>query len=126
MISDIFVSIIGSAYSLWNVPGAADEAASVFNEAASLCVQKKHEHHGSQFQILAASAEDHNVVSNKSFVSEDASPRQLRHMHSNSLREFSGNYNGVIASGGVTSQSLSSGPANNAFCNTPSPMASQV
>nr|GMD32212.1 cell division cycle protein 27 homolog B isoform X1 [Ipomoea batatas] len=118
--------LLWAAYEELCILGAADEAASVFNEAASLCVQKKHEHHGSQFQILAASAEDHNVVSNKSFVSEDASPRQLRHMHSNSLREFSGNYNGVIASGGVTSQSLSSGPANNAFCNTPSPMASQI
>nr|GMD37102.1 cell division cycle protein 27 homolog B isoform X1 [Ipomoea batatas] len=94
--------LLWAAYEELCILGAADEAASVFNEAASLCVQKKHEHHG-----------------------KDASPRQLRHMHSNSLREFSGNYNGVIASGGVTSQSLSSGPANNAFCNTPSPMASQ-
>nr|GLL33706.1 cell division cycle protein 27 homolog B isoform X2 [Ipomoea trifida] len=95
--------LLWAAYEELCILGAADEAASVFNEAASLCVQKKHEHHG-----------------------KDASPRQLRHMHRNSLREFSGNYNGVIASGGVTSQSLSSGPANNAFCDTPSPMASQI
>ncbi|CAH9055565.1 unnamed protein product [Cuscuta epithymum] len=117
--------LLWAAYEELCILGAAEEAASVFDEEASLRVQKQCTLHGSQFQSLSASIEDHTVFSNKKNFSDDGSPRQLRHVHSNNMCEFTGNYNGAVV-GGVTNQTLGGSSANTAFCNTPSPMVLQI
>lgn len=103
-----------------DIPGAAEEAAAVFGEASLLCIQKQHIDQGNQSQNLQASTDDQNVAS-KNIVSDDISPRQSKHTHSNNLREISGNYNGAAAI-----QNLGGVSTNMSFYNTPSPMASQV
>ena len=110
----------------FNDPGAAEEATAVFGEAAALCIQKQHLHHGLASQNLQTSIEDRNLVSGRNLSSEDVSPRQLKHIHANNLREIPGNYHGAAMSGATASQSLNSGPSSTAFYNTPSPMVAQV
>ncbi|XP_044472496.1 cell division cycle protein 27 homolog B-like isoform X2 [Mangifera indica] len=106
--------------------GAAEEATAVFGEAASLCIQKQYLHHGSTSQDLYSSNEDCNLVSSKNFGSEDASPRQLKNMQTNNLRDIPGNYNGASVLAGASNQPLNSGPSNMSFYNTPSPVAAQL
>lgn len=103
-----------------DVPGAAEEATAVFGEASLLCIQKQHLCQGNQAQNLQSSTDDQNVAS-KNIVSDDISPRQLKHTHNNNLREISGNFNGAAAI-----QNLGGASSNMSFYNTPSPMASQV
>ena len=71
----------------------------VFGEAAALCIQEQHQHHRLASQNLYTSIEDRNLVSGRNLSSEDVSPRQLKHMHANNLREIPGNYHGVAMSG---------------------------
>uniref|UniRef100_A0A5B6ZD50 Putative CDC27 family protein isoform 1 n=1 Tax=Davidia involucrata TaxID=16924 RepID=A0A5B6ZD50_DAVIN len=117
--------LLWAAYEELCILGAAEEATSIFGESAVLCIQKQHLHHGLAYQNLQASSEDHNLVSSRNFGSEDVSPRQLKHMNANNLRDIPGNYHGTVASGGAASQLLNGGPAN-IFYNTPSPMATQL
>ncbi|VFQ68914.1 unnamed protein product [Cuscuta campestris] len=117
--------LLWAAYEELCILGTAEEAASVFGEASSLCVQNQHAYHGSQFQTLSTSIDDHILASNRSFASEDASPRQLRNIHINNSREITGNSNGLVV-GGVSSQPFVGGSASAVFCNTPSPMVSQI
>lgn len=104
---------------LRDIPGAAEEAAAVFGEASLLCIEKQHLYQGNQSQNLQPSTDDQNVAS-KSIVSDDISPRQSKHTHSNNLREISGNYCAAAI------QNLGGASTNMSFYNTPSPMASQV
>lgn len=106
---------------LHDIPGAAEEAAAVFGEASSLCIQKQHLYQGTQSQTFEAATGDQNVVFARNIVSDDISPRQSRHTHSNNLREISGNYNGAAAT-----QNIGGGSTNMSFYSTPSPMATQV
>lgn len=101
--------------------GAAEEATAVFSEAAALCIQKQYLQNGLATQNLHLSNEDRNLVSSKSAGSEDVSPRQLKNMQANNLRDIPGNYHGAAAS-----QPLNGGPPNASFYNTPSPIATQV
>ncbi|KAL6559758.1 Cell division cycle protein 27 B [Orobanche gracilis] len=109
--------LLWAAYEELCILGAADEATSVFNEGASQCIQKQYLHCGFGFQNLQASNEEHDIASNRILSSEDVSPRKLKHIHSNNLRDISGNNHGT------TSNQLNGGPASFPYYNTPSPMA---
>jgi anaphase-promoting complex subunit 3 len=75
---------------------------------------------------LSISNEDYNLVSARNFGLEDGSPRQLKHLQGNNLRDIPGNYHGASTLGGPVSQPSNGGPPNLSFYNTPSPMATQV
>lgn len=108
------------------VTGAAKEGNAVFGEAASLYVQKQYLAHGSASQNMLASTENKNPVPAKSLSLHDPSPRQVKNMHGNTLKDNSANYHGTTLSGGTSSQFVNGGFANMSFYNTPSPMAAQV
>ena len=95
-------------------------------EATALCIQKQYLHHGLASSNLHMSNEDFNLVSSRNFGSEEVSPRQLKHMQGNNLRDIPGNYHGATLASGAASQPQNGGPSNMSFYNTPSPMASQV
>jgi len=101
--------------------GDAEEATTVFGEAASFCIQKQYLNCSTSPNL---SAEDCNVVATKHSVSEDVSPRQLRLMQG--LKDIAANPHGSSIIGGAASQLISSGSSNMSFYNTPSPMATQV
>lgn len=109
-----------------NVPGAAEEASTVFGEVAALCIQKQQLNKALAYQNTQPSSDDHSLVSGRNIGLEDSSPREVRHMSGNDIRVIPGNYHGVVTSGGVASQSLNGGPGNMSFYSTPSPMAAQV
>ncbi|KAE8038945.1 hypothetical protein FH972_011406 [Carpinus fangiana] len=115
--------LMWAAYEELCVLGAAEEATAVFGEAAALCIQKQYLSHGSASQSLNMPNEDHSTVSARNFGPgpDDASPRQLKHMQGNNLRDIPGNYHGAAAV-----QSSNGGSSNISFYNTPSPMVSQL
>ncbi|KAM7505835.1 hypothetical protein LguiB_004739 [Lonicera macranthoides] len=100
--------------------GAAEEATAVFGEAASLCIQKQYLDHGFAFQSLHGSSEDLNLGSRNIGV-EEASPRQLKYMHGNNIKD----HHGAAVSGGATCQPPNGG-SSKTFYNTPSPMVAQL
>lgn len=104
--------------------GAAEEAVTVFGDAASLYIQKQHLPQVSASKSMPTSTEDHGLISSRNFGSEDLSPRHLKHMHGNNQRDISGNYHAVPQSGGTGSQLSNGGSTTVSFYNTPSPMAS--
>ncbi|XP_044464916.1 cell division cycle protein 27 homolog B isoform X2 [Mangifera indica] len=106
--------------------GAAEEADVVFGEAAALRIQKQYLHQGSTSLNLYSSNEDRNLVFSKNFGSDDVSPRQLKNMQTNNLRDIPGNYHGASMLAGASSQPLNGGPSNMSFYNTPSPVATQL
>jgi anaphase-promoting complex subunit 3 len=114
------------AFFFINVLGAAEEAAAVFDEAAALCIQKQYMNCVSASHNLSISNEDHNLVSARNFGLEDGSPRQLKHLQGNNLKDIPGNYHGASTLGGPVSQPSNGAPPNLSFYNTPSPMATQV
>ncbi|KAL5572582.1 hypothetical protein UlMin_022179 [Ulmus minor] len=116
--------VMWAAYEELCVLGAADEASIVFGEIAARCLQKQYLHHGSASQSLHVFSEDRNVVTARNFNMEDASPRQLKHMQSNSIRDIPGNYHNAM--GGSSTQSVSGSASNILFYNTPSPVATQL
>lgn len=107
------------------ISGDAEEATAVFNETASLCVQKNYSPRLA-CQGLPEIGEDKSAVSARTFSSQDLSPRQLKSMHVNSTKDTVGNYHATALSGGVANQHMNGGLANMSFYNTPSPMAAQV
>ncbi|KAL6497116.1 Cell division cycle protein 27 B [Orobanche gracilis] len=109
--------LLWAAYEELCILGAADEATSVFDEGASQCIQKQYLQCEFGFQNLQASHEEHDIASNRILSSEDVSPRKLKHILSNNLRDISGNNHGT------TSNQLNGGPASFPYYNTPSPMA---
>ncbi|KAJ7973805.1 Cell division cycle protein 27 like B [Quillaja saponaria] len=117
--------LMWAAYEELCVLGAAEEATAVFGEAAALCIQKQYLN-CSTSQNLHASTEDCKVVSTRNGSSEDVSPRQLKHIQGNSLRDIPGNHHGAAMLGGAAGQLLNSGASNILFYNTPSPMATQL
>ncbi|KAL5768764.1 hypothetical protein ACOSP7_015309 [Xanthoceras sorbifolium] len=118
--------LLWAAYEELCILGSAEEATAVFGEAAALCIQKQYLQHGSPSHNLYASSEDRNIVSSKTFGSEDVSPRQLKHLQGNNLRDIPGNNHGGAMLMGAASQPLNGGPSNISFYNTPSPMATQL
>ncbi|KAG6668154.1 hypothetical protein I3843_01G142500 [Carya illinoinensis] len=120
--------LMWAAYEELCVLGASDEATVVFGEAATICIQKQYLPQGSSSQSLPMSNEDHSLVSAGNFGpgSDDTSPRQLKHMQGNSLRDIPVNYYGAAALGGAATQPSNGSLSNICFYNTPSPMASQL
>ncbi|KAI5667806.1 hypothetical protein M9H77_17659 [Catharanthus roseus] len=118
--------LLWAAYEELCILGVAEDAATVFGDAAFLCIQKQQLSHGLASKSLQASTEDHGVATSKSFGSEDSSPRHFKHMHGNNQRDISGNYHGLPLSGGNGSQPSNGGPASVSFYNTPSPIAAQL
>ncbi|KAI3717226.1 hypothetical protein L1987_68710 [Smallanthus sonchifolius] len=105
--------------------GAAGEATAVFGESAAECIQKQYLSHdvGPQLQ---ASSDDHSVVSGRQ-VAENISPRKLRHLHGNNIKDNSSNHNAaVFSSRPAASQPNNGVHANTPFYNTPSPMVTQL
>ncbi|MFS8016016.1 putative tetratricopeptide-like helical domain superfamily [Helianthus anomalus] len=115
--------LLWSAYEELCKLGAAGEATSVFGDAAAECIQKQYLSHevGPQLQ---ASSDDHSVASGRQ-VAEHVSPRQLRHLHSNNIKDNSLNHNGAVCRP-VASQPNNGVHANTPFYTTPSPMATQL
>ncbi|XP_059432667.1 cell division cycle protein 27 homolog B [Corylus avellana] len=115
--------LMWAAYEELCVLGAAEEATAVFGEAAAFCLQKQYLPHGLASQSLNMPNEDRSSVSARNFVPgpDDASPRQLKHMQGNNLRDIPGNYHGAAAV-----QPLNGSSSNISFYNTPSPMVSQL
>ncbi|KAL8042913.1 hypothetical protein ABFX02_09G083600 [Erythranthe guttata] len=113
--------LLWAAYEELCVLGAAEEAPKVFDEGASLCIQKQYIHQGSTSQSFQAQNEEHEISMNRSLGSEDVSPRKQKHIHGHNLRDVSGNHHGTISN-----QPLNGGPTTSLpFYNTPSPMAAQ-
>ncbi|CAA0816426.1 Cell division cycle protein 27 homolog B [Striga hermonthica] len=106
------------AYEELCILGAADEATSVFDQGASLCIQKQYLNRGLASQSLQAPNEEHEISSNRILSSEDISPRKLKNLHNHSLRDISVNNHGTISN-----QPLNGGSASFPYYNTPSPMA---
>ncbi|XP_024992549.1 cell division cycle protein 27 homolog B isoform X1 [Cynara cardunculus var. scolymus] len=104
--------------------GSAGEATAVFGESASECIQKQYLSHDVAPQ-LQSSSDDHHPVSGRQ-LAESVSPRHLRHLHVNNIKENSVNHNGAVFSGSAASQSNNGVHANISFYNTPSPMANQL
>ncbi|CAH2080443.1 unnamed protein product [Thlaspi arvense] len=117
--------LLWTAYEELCILGAAEEATSVFGEEAALCIQKQYPYHGLAHQTAQTCSDDQNVASNRNFGSEDISPRDVRHINANNVRDIPGNYHGAVMSGGAASQPLNGGPSNTSFYSTPSPMAAQ-
>ncbi|XP_071722429.1 cell division cycle protein 27 homolog B [Rutidosis leptorrhynchoides] len=118
--------LMWSAYEELCILGAAEEATAVFGEAAALCIQKQYSQHGLASQGCHTSCEDRVSVSSRNFSLEDTSPRQLKHVQGNNVKDVSGNYHGPAVYGGSANQSLNGGPSTTSFYNTPSPMAMQL
>ncbi|KAK7266700.1 hypothetical protein RIF29_19351 [Crotalaria pallida] len=112
-----------AAYEELCILGAAEEANVVFGEAAALRLQKQYLNCATS-PSLHSSVEDCHEVDARRSVSEDASPRQLRHVQG--LKDNAGNHHGASMLGGLAGQPINSGPSNTSFFNTPSPMATQL
>ncbi|KAL0441706.1 UNVERIFIED_CONTAM: Cell division cycle protein 27B [Sesamum radiatum] len=108
--------LLWAAYEELCILGAAEEATSVFDEGASLCIQKQYMQRGLASQSLHAPSEEHDVASTRLLGSEDVSPRKLKHVHGNNPRDVNGT---------TSNQPMNGGPTSLPFYNTPSPMAAQ-
>ncbi|XP_023516280.1 cell division cycle protein 27 homolog B-like isoform X2 [Cucurbita pepo subsp. pepo] len=111
------------AYEELCILGAAEDASSVFGEAAVLSIQKQYLHHRSE--NLQTLNDDLNSASARNNNSDDVRTRQLKHTQSNNLRDIPTNYQGTVNLGGAASQIVNGG-SNISFYNTPSPVAAQV
>ncbi|XP_023516279.1 cell division cycle protein 27 homolog B-like isoform X1 [Cucurbita pepo subsp. pepo] len=110
------------AYEELCILGAAEDASSVFGEAAVLSIQKQYLHHRSE--NLQTLNDDLNSASARNNNSDDVRTRQLKHTQSNNLRDIPTNYQGTVNLGGAASQIVNGG-SNISFYNTPSPVAAQ-
>ncbi|XP_022987617.1 cell division cycle protein 27 homolog B-like isoform X4 [Cucurbita maxima] len=110
------------AYEELCILGAAEDASSVFGEAAVLSIQKQYLHHRSE--NLQTLNDDLNSASARNNNSDDVRTRQLKHTQSNNLRDIPTNYQGTFNLGGAASQIVNGG-SNISFYNTPSPVAAQ-
>ncbi|XP_050219100.1 cell division cycle protein 27 homolog B [Mercurialis annua] len=108
--------LLWAAFEELCILGAAEEVTAFFGEAAAVCIQKQYINHASASQNMHISGEDHNLLCPRNSGSEDISPRQLKHMQGNNLRDIPG----------AATQPPNGGPPNLPFYNTPSPMASQL
>ncbi|XP_057757546.1 cell division cycle protein 27 homolog B [Arachis stenosperma] len=115
--------LMWSAYEELCTLGAAEEASSVFGEAAAVCVQRQYLS-CSTSPRSQSSAEDSNLVDSRHCVSDDASPRQPKHMQG--LKDIPGTHNGASVFGGTASQPINSSLSNISFYNTPSPVIAQL
>ncbi|MCH87557.1 cell division cycle protein 27-like, partial [Trifolium medium] len=87
--------LMWAAYEELCILGAAEEATTVFGEAASFCIQKQYLNCSTSQNL---STEDCHAVASRHSVSEDMSPRQLRHMQG--LKDIAANPHGSSIIGG--------------------------
>ncbi|CAO2826956.1 unnamed protein product [Amaranthus hypochondriacus] len=116
-----------AAYEELCILGSAEEASTFFDESAVLAIQKQQQQQSQNAitsQNFGNTTEERNQVSSKSLG--DASPRQLKSIHSSSAKDASGSYQGAIASSAAVNQPINCAPSSLSFYNTPSPMASQL
>ncbi|XP_065849813.1 cell division cycle protein 27 homolog B isoform X2 [Euphorbia lathyris] len=114
--------LLWAAYEELCVLGIAEEATSFFGETAVLCIQKQYVNHALASQNLQNSNEERNLLPAKNFSSEDVSPRHLKHVQGNNVRDIPS----AATSGGSANQPPNGGPQNLPFYNTPSPMGAQL
>lgn len=108
---------------LLTILGAAEDASSVFGEAAVLCIQKQCLHNRSE--KLQTLNDDLNSASARNNNPDDVRTRQSKQAQSNNLRDIPTNYHGPVNLGGPANQ-IANGGSNISFYNTPSPVAAQV
>ncbi|GAB4858266.1 Cell division cycle protein 27 B, variant 2 [Ancistrocladus abbreviatus] len=115
-------ALFWAAYEELCMLGSAEDAAVVFSEAAALSIQKQQQQqqHGHASQNFMTSSEDRIAAAARTV--EDVSPRQLRTMQSNNVRDMT---HGAVASGGIVNQPPNGGPPNLSFYSTPSPIVAQ-
>ncbi|XP_047939713.1 cell division cycle protein 27 homolog B [Salvia hispanica] len=113
--------LLWAAYEELCILGAAEEAALVFDDGASLFIQKQYLQRGMASHSSQATNEGHEISSNRTSVSDDVSPKTLKHSYGNNLREISGNCYGT-----ASHQFPHGGPTSLPFYHTPSPMATQA
>ncbi|XP_031381751.1 cell division cycle protein 27 homolog B isoform X2 [Punica granatum] len=117
--------LLWTAYEELCILGAAEEAAAVFGEGAAICIQKQYLHHTFASHNSHVSEEDRNLTSSRNLVSaEEVSPRQLKQLSGNNVREVPGSCQGMTTSVRGAGQ-----PPNGVYhlslYNTPSPIATQ-
>ncbi|KAK4747336.1 hypothetical protein SAY87_026373 [Trapa incisa] len=117
--------LLWSAYEELCVLGAAEDAAAVFGETAAICIQNQYLHHASVLQNSQAFEEDHSVTSSKDNSADDVSPRQLKQLLSNNVREASGNCQGMAVSARSAVQPPNGGSTHLSLYTTPSPITTQ-
>lgn len=106
--------------------GAAEEGNTIFGESASLYVQKKYSGHGLVSQSMPSSTENKNSVPARNLSPHDPSPRQVKNLHSYTLKDNPVSYQGAALSGGASGQPANGSFANMTFYSTPSPVTAQV
>ncbi|XP_074334260.1 cell division cycle protein 27 homolog B-like isoform X2 [Apium graveolens] len=114
-----------AAYEELCVLGAAEDGNATFGESASLYVQKKYSGHGLVSQSMTSSTENTNSVPVRNLSPHDPSPRQVKNLHSNTLKDNPGSH-GTALSGGASGQPVNGSFANMSFYSTPSPVTSQI
>ncbi|KAL1834007.1 hypothetical protein ACET3Z_003658 [Daucus carota] len=115
-----------AAYEELCVLGAAEEGNAIFGESASLYVQKLYSGHAVVSQSMLSSTENKISVSVRNPSPHDPSPRQVKNMHSNTLKDNSGSYHGTALSVGASGQFINGSSADMTFYSTPSPMTAQI
>ncbi|CAI8594181.1 unnamed protein product [Vicia faba] len=113
--------LMWAAYEELCILGAAEEATVVYGEAASFCIQKQYINCATSPNL---SDENCKVSAIGQSVSEDVSPRKLR--HAQGLKDIAVNPHGSSIIGGVAGQLTSSSSSNMSLYNTPSPMETQL
>ncbi|XP_068652292.1 cell division cycle protein 27 homolog B-like [Aristolochia californica] len=110
-----------SAYEELCILGSAEDANTIFGEAAAVRIQHLHTNSGLSFQ-----GEESNVSFSRKLGPEDASLKQLKQLHGNNVKEvYHGHSLGAVLGLGPASQVANSVP-NVSLCNTPSPVSVQV
>ncbi|KAL3741901.1 hypothetical protein ACJRO7_017387 [Eucalyptus globulus] len=117
--------LLWSAYEELCALGSAEEAVSVFGEAAAPFIHKQYLHNGLAPPNAYTSCEDRNLNSARCST-DDVSPKQLKQTLGNNTRDLAGSYHGGTASSQVASQPLNGGSAQLSLYNTPSPIATQL
>lgn len=121
----MYTILLCSAQDIFST-GAAEEGNAIFGESASLYVQKLYSGHAVVSQSMLSSTENKISVSVRNLSPHDPSPRQVKNMHSNTLKDNSGSYHGTALSVGASGQFINGSSANMTFYSTPSPMTAQV
>ncbi|KAK1306571.1 hypothetical protein QJS10_CPA10g00053 [Acorus calamus] len=113
--------LLWAAYEELCILGAAEAANAVFGEAAALRIQQQQSSEMSS-KSMQNGCEDFSISYNRTLGSNDVSPRQLKRLQMNNMKEFPGHSHGAVILAGSTTQ-----PANcTSLYATPSPMSTQL
>ncbi|XP_068647637.1 cell division cycle protein 27 homolog B-like [Aristolochia californica] len=110
-----------SAYEELCILGSAEDANTIFGEAAAARIQQQHTNSG-----LSSQGEESNVSSSRKLCPDDSSPRQSKQLHGNNVKDVChGHSLGAVLGLGSASQVANVFP-NVSLCNAPSPVSVQV